>query len=201
MNPIDFNNPYSPPTTHVAPTPLSNAHRKPFYVVSEKKFWLLFCLTLGTYTVVWAYKHFAQWKIVSGDKIWPAARALFMIFFTHDLFKKIEFEAKKTDPNLSNEESLSRFATIVVLGLISSRLLDKLTGDDTGWIWFLGSVFIYSGIGYGMVRAQHWANIACGDPTGQTNSRLTGLNYFWMVLGGVIWLLFLFGLSSPDSTL
>ena len=42
--------------------------------------------------------------------------------------------------------------------------------------------------------AQKAANAASGDSTGSSNATFTGANWVWMILGGLIWALSLFGL-------
>ena len=55
-----------------------------FYVVSARKFWLLFLLTGGIYCVAWFYKNWAHFKrATKDDDIWPGPRAVFHIFFVH----------------------------------------------------------------------------------------------------------------------
>ena len=34
---------------------------------------------------------------------------------------------------------------------------------------------------------------ACGDPAGESNSRLTGANWVWLILGGFLWILVIIG--------
>lgn len=54
---------------------------KQFYVVSIRKFTILFFMTLGLYTIYWFYSHWNEYKLYSGKKIWPAPRSIFSIFF------------------------------------------------------------------------------------------------------------------------
>ena len=42
--------------------------------------------------------------------------------------------------------------------------------------------------------AQKAANIASGGTDGVGNDRFTGANWAWMIVGGLIWILSLFGL-------
>lgn len=47
-------------------------------------------------------------------------------------------------------------------------------------------------------KAQQHINIACGDPTGSSDSELTGANWAWMVLGGAYCVMAVIGLFLPE---
>lgn len=59
---------------------------KEFYVVSIKKFTILFMATFGFYSIYWFYRNWKMSKAKYRDDIWPVARGIFSIFFVHSLF-------------------------------------------------------------------------------------------------------------------
>lgn len=165
-----------------------------FYVVSLRKFWVLLIATLGLYQLYWFYKHFASCRDATGEKLWPVPRALFSVFFAHNLFGKISEAAQ---PLLvgTTAKSLSGYATLYVVFVILSnaadRVLDKLgVGDIALLVIAFGALPVY---GWAMAKAQKVANIASGDPDGQANSGFTAANIAWIVFGIVIWLLAIVG--------
>lgn len=157
-------NPYTPPQTTLNPPPLPTQAK--FFVVSEKKLWIMYVLTFSLYGVYWFYQHWKKWKEATGDNIMPIPRAIFSIFFTHTLFQKIYDSAKQADSSVAQMSSLQMPATMVVLGALLTNFIDKLSGDSMSIIWLLATVIIFIAMGWGTVQAQRLANIACHDPSG-----------------------------------
>lgn len=163
-----------------------------FYVVSLKKFSILFFSTIGIYSIYWFYKN---WSILKGRynlNIWPAPRALFSIFFAHALFGKIARELKnKTDRDWHG----SALATLYVVSSVLSTVLDRVSSKGVGSpITDLLSLLILIPIWGSLYSAQKQVNLACGDEQGESNTQLTGQNIVFMLLGAVLWLLILLGL-------
>jgi hypothetical protein len=86
-----IDNVYAAPTSNLnAPRTQENGM---FYVVSERKFYLLFIATLGMYSVYWFYQNWATYKAGSSygssdaASIWPLGRTILAIFFVHALFR------------------------------------------------------------------------------------------------------------------
>lgn len=159
-----------------------------FYVVSSPKFLLLFFATLGMYQVYWFYKNWSLYARASGAKLWPAARAFFAIFFAHALFGLFDGEARRRDATY--RWSAATLALLYVVFRIVENVSDRLAWKEMGSphtdIVALVSLLP---IGWILVQAQKAANIACDDPDGETNSKLTRPNYFWVILGVLLWLL------------
>ena len=80
-------NPYAAPKAalshHVEGTPDD-------YVVAKTKFWVLFVGTFSLYGVYWFYRQWDAQKERNGLNIWPIWRAVFSIFFTLLLTKRID---------------------------------------------------------------------------------------------------------------
>ena len=47
-----------------------------------------------------------------------------------------------------------------------------------------------------LLQGQRAINSACGDPKGETNAGYSLANWVWLVVGGLWWLLTLFGLYA-----
>src|SRR5687768_13100689 len=93
------------------------------YVVSVSKLVILFMATFGIYGVYWFYKHWDQQRHAYGLKIWPIARGIFAIFFTHSLFKAIHLSARQNGISPSWDPGTQ--ATIYVVLAVVSRLLER----------------------------------------------------------------------------
>lgn len=164
-----------------------------FYVVSKMKMILLFIFTAGIYQLYWFYRNWRLHKMASGEKIWPVARAIFAIFFVHSLFRMASASRDRQSPGLPawNHGPL---ATIIVILLILSHILDRLASKSVGSpVTDLLGMLILLPVVACFASAQERINEACRDPRGESNSKLTVANYVWMVLGVLIWGLALYG--------
>jgi len=165
---------------------------QPFYVVSSRKYWLMFLLTLGNYDYYWFYKNWRQQKNYHGIDVWPIARTIFMIFFVHSLFRAIR-RANEGGSQGKNFRS-DVFATLYVLLSLLGGAAGFIANFSTGSPYKnLISVLILPPIGAVLYRAQKFANIASGDPLGKTNDNFTAANIVWMLLGVLLWCTFLAG--------
>lgn len=173
-----------------------------FYVVSTRKFIMLFIGTLTLYAFYWFYKQWACLRdsapVGSDDRdIWPSLRALFALFFVHSLFREVK-QHSVAGSALEGWEN-GAHATFMVILLLATSTLDRLSAREigepvTGYLLIalmLPLLFLY-------YKAQGLINIACGDPAGAANSKLTVANYAWLVLGAIIWLLILAGSLLPQ---
>jgi hypothetical protein len=48
-----------------------------------------------------------------------------------------------------------------------------------------------------LYTVQRHANLACGDPSGESNSEFSVSNIVFVILGVILWLLILLGLAAP----
>ena len=158
-----------------------------FYAVSQKKFLIMFIGTFGVYTVYWFYKHWSLYKKTGNEEMWPVMRAIFNIFFTHSLFLLFEMEYKNKTGKAA--KSMSFLATVFVVVSILSNISGKLADHGYGvpLTHYLGVIVLPISC-WCLYQAQGIANCACDDPNGSSNSRLTFLNYAWLVCGAIIWL-------------
>lgn len=182
-----------PPPLPVAPL-LDTSTSAQFYVVSKKKFFALFLSTLGVYSAYWFWKQWSVIKKSTGEKMWPIARTLFTIFFAYPLFEQIESAANEV---LGIKRTRLRlFALIYIGAIIGFRIIDRIS--VLAIVYLSALMFLTGLLSFCAWQAQEQANIASKDDKGLNNSCFTALNYFWMILGVIVWSLIILGtLISP----
>ena len=181
---------YAPPAANIAVT---SSDEGDFYVVAPRKFYLLAVLTLNLYLVYWFYRSWRLVKQRTGDSMWPAMRGLFYIFFTHSLFAAIDQKIKSLGKSFV--WSPGNLATVVVVLAIMSNVLDRLSAQNIGSpLTDFAGIAMVPIIPAFLLKAQEAINIACEDPTGTSNGQLTLANWVWMIFGGLVWALVMFGL-------
>ena len=187
----DISEVYRPPAVDVSwEKPSAPTALPAFYVVSPTKFVILFVCTTGIYQLYWFYRHFRQAKLAVRDDSWPVARAIFAIFFTHDLFRRINMAG-----GYFNADT---FATMYVILAIVARIIDRVSSaSETFGVLDLLGIVLGLATGMPLFTAQKAANRACGDPEGQQNSRFTLANFGWCGFGMLMWLLVLAGALLP----
>jgi hypothetical protein len=178
--------------------PVSDAESM-FYVVSKRKFIVLFIATFSLYLVYWFYRNWNTYRNHSSiaptedGSIWPVPRAIFSVFFVHALFRAIK--AHGAEKEALAEWSDDSHATGLVAVLIFSNIVSRMASKDFGSpVTDILSVLIMIPMGMIVVSAQSKINIACNDPAGAQNNAFTVANYLWMAVGLVIWVLAAVGL-------
>ncbi|MFT5162307.1 MAG: hypothetical protein ACI9FJ_000875 [Alteromonadaceae bacterium] len=182
---------YKTPDAQITPEVPDN--EEAYYVVSGKKFLVLFISTLGIYKVYWFYKQWQLYRDHYSSKVWPVPRAIFSIFFTHQLFREVEHSLGEKQLKYSwNPASIATlYVVFTIVESITSRLSQKEIGEP---ITDIISTLVLPIIAWSLYEGQLAMNLACGDPQGHSNSQFTPLNYLWILLGSVVWLLVLVGL-------
>lgn len=175
-----------------------------FYVVSRKKLAILYLATLGFYGVYWFYKNWSNYKNYSSDKfnvdqsIWPVARGIFSIFFTHALFREIK--AYGRDKAALVEWNNATLATQLVLFTIASNILDRMSYRSIGSPYTdVASLLIMMPLLGLLLSAQNMINVSCDDPKGESNSHITSVNYVWIALGAILWFFIVLGFILPEA--
>lgn len=186
---------YAPPQAELA---AASEAQRPFYVVSRNKFLTLFVLTFGLYQLYWAYKNWQQFKQASGQPMWPVARALFAIFFTHALYREANAHIKQG--GRTYDWRPGELATLFVVLVLISNVLDGLVRKNIGYPTVdLISLALLPLHGWVTWLGQRGLNAAAADPLGESNARFTPINYVFIVLGVLFWALGLFGLTLPPE--
>jgi hypothetical protein len=169
-----------------------------FYVVSKRKFAILFMSTFTAYTLYWFYKNWDRYKgrhpeaCRFGSAVSPVPRAVFSLFFTHVLFRKVKAHG-------CGQPALARWrnnlhATVLVVLMLLSSFSDRLVRGAAGDYASFASVFV---LVLPFLKAQEMINLSCGDPQGTGNDRLSKANWAWLIAGGVLWVLLVIGLVVP----
>ncbi|NMP31057.1 hypothetical protein HII17_05715 [Thalassotalea sp. M1531] len=169
-----------------------------FYAVSQKKFLIMFLGTFGIYSIYWFYKHWSLYKESENEAMWPVMRSIFQVFFTHSLFSL--FEMKYQIKTGEAPKSINHIATIFVVTAIIGNIGSNLSERGYGIPFTYYSLLIALPITcWCLYQAQSLANYASDDVEASSNNKLTSLNYIWLALGAVIWLLNIVGLFVVAS--
>ncbi|MDR7194502.1 hypothetical protein [Luteimonas terrae] len=180
-------NPYTPPATEVRDTLPDDARAAPFYVVASAKFIVLYIATLGFYQLFWFYTHWSRWRTGRGETIWPVPRALFALFYTHALARRIErtLGERKVARRWWPMTLATVFVVMELLNYGSAIAWPWLVFHlSNAWLWleWLGVIVIPVNC-VCLLRIQLAANAACGDPDGRSNRRFTIYNLAWILVG------------------
>lgn len=184
---------YAPPLAAVGDVREARAPQE-FFIVSPLKFALLFAATFGLYQVYWWYMHWARYRRFRRQSLWPVARAVFAIFFAHSLNEEIDARLRRDAKR--HVWSPRVLAGLYVVCVVAARILARIDGSDAWGVFTIVGPLLPTG--YALLRTQQAANLACGDPAGGANARLTWANWLWLVGGGLAWLLIALGLALPD---
>lgn len=165
--------------------------RDTFFVTSPTKLYVLFFMTLGFYSIYWSYKHWdRQRAAMRPKKINPAARSIFHIFFIHSLCRLIltQLQAKGL-----GEWKYGRVAWLYILLVFASNGLSRFDslGGVTLEIMLLAAGTILPAWPLSIIQEK--ANLASGDPGGQSNNRFSVANLLCMLPGALLWLLIIIG--------
>ncbi len=180
---------YAPPEADLT---VPNKDLPRYYVVSPRKFLLLSLLTTTYYFYYWFYRNWRQIKEDDNDDLWAPARSIFFVFFTHALFTDVQENLKNQDRGHTWQPAL--LATVFVLLVISSNVFGFMVSyEESPLLSGLVPMTTVVLSTFLLLPAQKAINVASSDEGGDTNSNLTGANWAWMVVGGVLWLLMLVG--------
>ena len=177
-----------------------NTEQTPFFPVSEGKLITLYILSLGLYGVYWFYKNWDMQRDKIDKKIYPVWRAIFSIFFTHSLFRRINQQAT----HLENQHKFNAnlLATFFVVAIIVSNVLDPFSANTslllnmtnntviiTSFILFFLSV-------YPLIKVQATVNRINNDMLGYLNHKFSLWNYVLIIFGSILWLLVVMGVLA-----
>ncbi|HKT27352.1 DUF4234 domain-containing protein [Dyella sp.] len=179
-------NPYSPPTAAlVLPVENKPSAQAPFFAVSPLKLVLMSIFTCGLYELYWFYKNWQSIKLREKENISPFWRAVFGVFFCYSLFDEIrEWQKEHGKGEMP--------AGWLAAGWILLTLAYKLPGPF-GLISMASVAFL--------IPVQKVINDInrIEAPEHDPNSKITGVNWIAMVLGGLLLALALVGLFLPDN--
>ncbi len=167
-----------------------------FYVVSMRKFTVLFFATFGLYYVYWFFTNWRRYKFrcqldkTPGRTIWPLPRALFPMFFVHSLFLAVAAHAAANKHRLSwmRQSHAALLVVMLIAQGVIGKVADRFIGPPAGAV---ASLILLIAMYLSFGCAQQHINISCSDPKGMANDRFTWANYLWIVPGTGMWVLML----------
>jgi hypothetical protein len=172
-----------------------------FFPVSEGKLITLYILSFGLYGVFWFYKNWKLQQKTMDKKIYPVWRAIFSIFFTHSLFKRINQSALHLEKQ--HKFNANALATLFVAAIIMSNLLDRFTMNSSMQIGMSNTIIISSLLlfllsVYPLVKVQATVNRINNDMLGYLNHKYSLWNYLLITLGIILWLLVVLGILADS---
>lgn len=159
-----------------------------YYIVSPGKYLTLALATMNLYFLYWFYKNWDNVEKRDNENIWPVPRAIFSIFFVHALLTDVNETLKRRA--IAFVWAPAMIATLYVAITIADTVIGRLAFNNVGSPYTdLFSIVLTPVLSFLMLPAQKAINAACEDAGGQSNGNLTVLNWVWIVLGGLLWLL------------
>ncbi len=171
-----------------------------FFPVSEGKLITLYILSFGFYGVYWFYQNWKRQQPLMDKKIYPLPRAIFSIFFTHSLFKRIDQQASQLDKK--HQFNANALATFFVATIVLSYILDRIMGVSSSVMNFNNSTIMILSLAlfflstYPLLKVQATVNRINNDILGYLNYKYSLWNYILIISGAIIWLLFGLGLLA-----
>ena len=158
-----------------------------YYVVSAVKFHALAILTFNLYFIYWFYNNYSLVRARTGERLWPAARGLFSVFFAHNLCARVSDDLAASDKPHPWHPLLT--ATLYVVGSVLAVFLGLAqVGPVIGAITDIATVVVLPVILFPLQRA---INVVSNDPQGASNQVFGAANWIWLVLGGLLWAVYL----------
>lgn len=176
-----------------------------FFPISEGKLITLYILSFGLYGIYWFYKNWKLQQPRMDKKIYPVLRAIFSIFFTHALFRRINNRAKSMEQKHQFKPNL--LATFFVAAVIFGNLLDPITVNTsvmdilTNNTIVIVSLIIFIASVYPMVVVQATVNRINNDMLGYLNHKYSLWNYLLIVVGVLIWIVLILGVLMQSMGL
>ena len=165
-----------------------------FFSVSIKKLCLLYFFTFGIYTLVFFYQNWKLQKLKWSLKVSPVLRSVFAIFFVHSLFSRMtsSAEAKNTEhiPNLSLQ------ATVYVVSSVASGVISNFAETEPTYpaLGVASLILLFVAL-YPLCVAQKLVFKINDDKDGVSNSTFSLTNWIFIVLGALLWLTAIAGIS------
>jgi len=193
------------PSIYAAPkadlTIPSEAVDDQFYVVSKRKFLVMFLITLGFYKIYWFYKNWSMYKASeraeggADSDIWPVPRAIFSIFFVHALLREAYAHASSKLRNVNPDFDTT--ATALVALMLLSNVVDRMSWKNVGspYTDYAGLLLLLP-LAYFFNIARQLINDASGDSAGKSNDSFTWANWIWIVLGSLVWIMVAVGVFA-----
>jgi hypothetical protein len=174
----------------------------PFFPVSEGKLITLYILSFGLYGIYWFQQNWKRQQPMMDKKIYPVWRAIFSIFFTHSLFKRIDQQAVHLPQQ--HKFNANALATFFVAAIVASNVIDRLSINTdmaqsiTNTILVITSLVLFLFSAYPLAKVQATVNRINNDMLGYLNHKYSVWNYVLIILGTVSWLMIAMGLLAES---
>ena len=177
----------------------------PFFPVSEGKLITLYILSFGLYGIYWFQQNWKRQQPMMDKKIYPVWRAIFSIFFTHSLFKRIDQQAAHLPQQ--HKFNANGLATFFVVAIVASNVIDRLSINTdiaqsiTNTSLIITSLVLFLFSAYPLAKVQATVNRINNDMLGYLNHKYSAWNYVLIILGIVSWLMLALGLLAESMGL
>jgi len=177
----------------------------PFFPVSEGKLITLYILSFGLYGIYWFQQNWKRQQPMMDKKIYPVWRAIFSIFFTHSLFKRIDQQAAHLPQQ--HKFNANVLATFFVAAIVVSNVVDRLSINTdmaqsiTNTTLIITSIVLFLFSAYPLAKVQATVNRINNDMLGYLNHKYSAWNYVLIILGTVSWLVLAMGLLAESMGL
>ena len=177
----------------------------PFFPVAEGELITLYILSFGLYGIYWFQQNWKRQQPMMDKKIYPVWRAIFSIFFTHSLFKRIDQQAVHLPQQ--HKFNANVLATFFVAAVIVSNVIDRFSINTevdqsiTNTTLIITSVVLFLFSAYPLARVQATVNRINNDMLGYLNHKYSAWNYVLIILGIVSWLMLAMGLLAESMGL
>ena len=155
-----------------------------YFAVSPLKLVVMSICTMGFYELYWFYKNWVLVKKREDSKIIPLGRAFFTFFFCYSLFKRVRDSATKVSVGKAISPGLLATGWIIV------TLLWRLP-DPLWLITYFAVIFLIP-----VQNMVNEINIVVA-PGHEKNCKFSVWNILGVVVGGLFFLLILFGTFLP----
>jgi hypothetical protein len=183
----------------------ADENETPFFPVSESKLITLYILSFGLYGIYWFQQNWKRQQPMMDKKIYPVWRAIFSVFFTHSLFKRIDQQAVHLPQQ--HKFNANVLATFFVAAIVVSNVIDRLSINTEETQSIINTTLIITSIvlfllsAYPLTRVQATANRINNDMLGYLNHKYSVWNYVLIILGVVSWLMLVMGLLAESMGL
>ena len=167
----------------------TDENETPFFPVSEGKLITLYILSFGLYGIYWFQQNWKRQQPMMDKKIYPVWRAIFSIFFTHSLFKRIDQQAVHLPQQ--HKFNANVLATFFVAAIVVSNVVDRLSINTdmaqsiTNTTLIITSIVLFLFSAYPLAKVQATVNRINNDMLGYLNHRYSVWNYVLIILGTV----------------
>ena len=157
-----------------------------FYVVSVRKFLIMYLGTLGLYSKYWYFRNFKLNKAHQNNDDWPVPKAFFSLFFTHGLVEAIDAHLQHRQRKYAwvPHTLANAYILLAILTGIMDQMSNKNVGVPTTTIL---SILGLLPLAYVFITIQRAINAACLSADVDPNDKLTWANFVWLAIGLILW--------------